>query len=67
MISEYMDNVRNRLHTALLTNDEREAVRLQALMAHLMRDADAVGEPMPWDKWCPLCGSIITAKTGDEQ
>ena len=59
MIAEYVDSVRKRLHAALAKNDDKEAVRLQALMAHVVRDADAVGEPMPWDKWCPLCGSAL--------
>jgi len=63
MISEYLDNVRGRLHDALRDGLPDEVKRLQGLMSTLMIDADKTGEKMPWDKVCPACGAAISCRT----
>lgn len=59
MISEYIDQVRNRLNVAVRAGDLPEINRLALLLGSVMIDGDKTGEKMPWDDRCPICGSAL--------
>jgi len=61
MISEYVNDLRNRLNVAVKAENETEVRRLGSLMTQVMIDGQMAGEEMPWDKQCPLCGAPFTA------
>jgi hypothetical protein len=67
MIIEYIENLRARLNQAVKDGKETEVRRISHLMNAVITDGDKVGESMPWDVHCPLCGTALTdTSTGVE-
>jgi hypothetical protein len=63
MIIEYIENLRTRLNQAVKDGKETEVRRISYLMNAVITDGDKVGESMPWDAHCPLCGTALPSQS----